>query len=92
MSIKSWITSTIIKKYAGSWTRGAMRFLAGFLVAHALADQSTAEAFSGSLGTILLAIIQNPELLTAAASAIAGQWWSLKEKKDKIEKDLEENK
>ena len=85
MSIVAWVKTTIVKKYAGSWIRGGLRVLAGYLLAKGLADEATADAFAGSLGDILVSIIESPELVTAALAGTIGQWWSLKEKKDKKE-------
>ena len=87
--IKGWFTSQLIQKYAGSWIRGLMRILAGYLLSSGLADADTANQFSGSLGDILVKLIDllttNPEVLLATISGGLAQWWSIKEKKGKTE-------
>jgi hypothetical protein len=87
MSIKSWITKKIVKKYAGSWIRGGLRIAAGWLAANGVADAELAEAFTGSAAEILInsleLLVDSPELVASLSFAGISQWWSLKEKKDK---------
>lgn len=87
--LKSWVTSSLVKKYTGSWIRGGMRVLSGFLLSQGLADPDLAEAFTGSLGEILVngvdLVVKNPELLGSLVSGGLAQWWSLKEKKKGVE-------
>lgn len=89
--LKGWVTSSIVKKYVGSWVRGSMRIVAGFLLAKGLADTELANTFAGSLGEILLntldLVISNPDLLGSLFSGGFAQWWSLKEKKDTVKKE-----
>lgn len=86
--LKKWATSTLAKKYAGSAVRSVMLILSGYLLAKGLADKETADAFTQSLGTILLnlinILIDNPDLLGSLGLGAAAQAWSLKEKKDKV--------
>lgn len=85
--IKSWITKKLVKKYAGSWIRGGMRVLGGALVGYGLADAELAETLTGSFAEVALnvlnLVLDNPDLLSGIYLSTFGQWWSLKEKKDK---------
>lgn len=86
--VKNLVTSKLVHSYVGSWVRGLMRVLAGFLVSHDLANADLAAAFTGSLEQILLNLIQlavsNPEAVTGLVLAAWAQIWSLKEKKKKL--------
>lgn len=82
--LKKWATSSLVKKYAGSVVRSAMLVVSGYLVGNKLAEPEVAEAFTGSLGTIILntldLFLENPDLLTALGLSSGAQGWSLWEK------------
>ena len=78
--LKKLVVSKVVKKYAGSYVRGAMRFVSGALVTYGLADADMAAAFTGSLAEITLNLldlaINNPEVLTGIVAAAYAQVWS----------------
>lgn len=92
--IKRLVTKKLVKKYVGSWVRGALRIASGYLLAKGLANPEVADAFAQSSEHIVLAsvdmILNNPELLGSLLSGSFAQWWSIKEKKDSVKEKEDE--